>query len=121
MVDCFNRLRHDTVICGDNQNREVGNLRAAGTHSGERLVARGIQEGDESFTIFAWNTNLVGTNVLGDAAVLTGNNVRVPDGIEQPCLSVVNVAHDSDNRGPWLQILRIFKLFSAEVDVKGLK
>ena len=59
--------------------------------------------------------------MLGDATVLTCNDIRVADGVKQARLTVVDVAHDSDDRGPWLQILRIFKLFSAEVDVKGLK
>ena len=42
MVNCFYGLRHDTVICGNDQNRDIGRLRAAHTHGGKCFVARRI-------------------------------------------------------------------------------
>ncbi len=44
--DRFFRLRHDAVIGRDDQNDDVGHLRAAGAHRGERGVAGRVEEGD---------------------------------------------------------------------------
>ena len=46
MVDRLARLRHDPVIRGYDDHGDVGDLCAAGTHGGERFVARGVEEGD---------------------------------------------------------------------------
>ena len=42
--------------------------------------------------------DLVGADVLGDAARLTGDDVGVADLVEQRRLAVVDVAHDRDDR-----------------------
>ncbi len=42
--------------------------------------------------------HLVGTDVLGDAAGFLVHHVGVPDGVQQPGLSVVDVTHDGDHR-----------------------
>jgi hypothetical protein len=46
VIDGFDRLRHDAVIGRHHQHDDVGDLGAAGTHRGERGVARRIDEGD---------------------------------------------------------------------------
>ncbi len=46
VVDRLDRLRHDTVVGRDHEDRDVGDLRAARTHGGERLVTRRVDEGD---------------------------------------------------------------------------
>ena len=38
VVDRFDRLRHHTVVGGNNEDRNVGGPRAAGAHRRERLV-----------------------------------------------------------------------------------
>ena len=48
VVDGLHRLRHDAVVGGDHQDRDVGGLRTTGTHGGERLVTRGVDEGDRA-------------------------------------------------------------------------
>ena len=48
VVDGLDGLGHDAVIGSDDQDRNVGHVRAAGTHRGERLMARGVQEGDDA-------------------------------------------------------------------------
>ena len=48
VVDGLDRLGHDAVIGGDDQNCNIGHVGTAGAHGGECLVARGIQEGDEA-------------------------------------------------------------------------
>ena len=42
--------------------------------------------------------DLIGADVLGDAAGLAGDHVGLADGVEQRGLAVVDVAHDGDDR-----------------------
>ena len=54
MADGFFGLRHDAVVGRDDQHGDVGDIRAAGPHFGERFVARRIDERDlaaRSFSI----------------------------------------------------------------------
>ena len=51
VVQRLDRLRHHTVVRRDHQDRDVGGLRTTGTHGGERLVTRGVDEGDRAFLI----------------------------------------------------------------------
>ena len=46
VVQRLDRLRHDTVVGRDHQDHDVGDLGTTGTHGGERLVTRGVDEGD---------------------------------------------------------------------------
>ena len=66
VVDRLVGLRHDAVVGGDHDHGDVGDLGAAGAHGGERLVARGVEEGDRLVVV----VDLVGADVLGDAAGL---------------------------------------------------
>src|SRR3984893_1217291 len=59
----LDRLRHDAVVGGDDQHGDIGDLRAASAHGGERLVARRVQEDDAP----AFLLDDVGTHALGDA------------------------------------------------------
>ena len=94
MVDSLDGLRHYTVICCYNQNCNVGYLCAAGTHSGESLMARGIQE----YNLLALVVYLISTDVLGNTAGLAGSNVGFTDSIQQGGFTMVNVAHNGNNR-----------------------
>ena len=44
VIDGFDRLRHHAVVRRHHQNDDVRDLGAAGTHAGERFVARRINE-----------------------------------------------------------------------------
>ena len=94
MVDRLDGLGHDAVIGRDDQNRDIGHVRAAGTHRGEGLVARGVQEGDDAVIAL----DLVGADGLGDTAGLTLGDIGLADGVQDGGFTVVNVAHDDDNR-----------------------
>ena len=59
--------------------------------------------------------------MLGNATVLRVDNVGVTDCVEQLGLTVVDVAHDRDDRGTRLHVLCIVQLFGFEVDVEGLE
>ncbi len=99
MVQRLHGLRHDAVVRGHHQHGQVGDLGTTGTHGGERLVARGVDEGHRTFAALVLVHDLVRTDVLGDAAVLALDHVGLADGIEQTGLTVVDVAHDGHHRG----------------------
>ncbi len=94
MVDRLNGLRHDTVVRRYNKDRNIRDLRTARTHGGERLVTRGVEEGDR----LAVDLHTVGADVLGDAACLACGDVGVTDGVQNGGLAVVNVTHNDHDR-----------------------
>ena len=58
--------------------------------------------------------------MLGDAAGLPGDHVRVADRVEQLGLAVVDVTHDGDDRRARDQVVLV-ALVLAELDVEGLE
>ena len=92
--DRLARLRHHAVVGGDDEDRDVRDLRAAGAHGGERLVAGRVEEGDPATV----SDGLVGADVLGDPAGLGLDDRRLADRVEQGRLAVVDVAHDRHDR-----------------------
>ena len=103
-------LRHHAVVGRHDEHGDVGDLRAAGAHRGERLVARGVDERDVAVA----HVRLVRADVLGDAAELAGDDVGLADRVEQLRLAVVDVAHDGDDRRPRHQ-LRLVDLLLDQV------
>ena len=100
VVDGFEGLGHDAVVCCDDDDDDVGDLGSAGTHAGEGLVARGVEEDDlatEGGRVGLGDFDLVGADVLGDAAGFAAGDVGGADGVEQRGLAVVDVAHDRDD------------------------
>ena len=94
VVDRLLGLRLDAVIGGNHDHRQVGDLGAARAHRRERLMARRVEERDAVVAV----VHLVGADVLGDPAGLTGRDLGLPDRVEQRGLAVVDVAHDRDDR-----------------------
>ena len=94
MVDRLDRLRHHAVVGGDDQHDDVGRLGAAGAHLRERGVAGRVDERER----VAVAVDLVGADVLGDAAGLAGDDVGGADLVEHRRLAVVDVAHHGDHR-----------------------
>ena len=95
------RLRHDAVVGRDDEHRDVGDLRAARAHGGERLVARRVEERDAP----AVDLGLVRADVLRDPARLGLDDGRLANRVEERRLPVVDVAHDRDDRRPRREIL----------------
>ena len=93
VIDRLDGLRHDAVVGGDHQNDDVGDAGAARAHGGEGGVAGRVDEGD----LLAVVVDLIGADVLGDAAGFAGHDIGMADGVEQRGLAVVDVAHDGDH------------------------
>ena len=108
VVDRLDGLRHHAVIGGDDQDHDVGDLGAAGAHRGERGVARRIDEGD---LLAAFGRgDLIGADMLGDAAGFAGHHVGMAERVEQRGLAVIDVAHDGDDGRTRLDVGGIFHL-----------
>ena len=73
VVERLDRLRHHAVVGRDHQHHDVGGRRTTGTHGGERLVTRGVDEGDRPVLALVLDVHLVGADVLGDAAGLAAD------------------------------------------------
>ena len=106
VADRLERLGHDAVVRRDDDDRDVGHLRAAGTHRRERLVARRVEE-DDALAVVG---DLARADVLGDAAALAGRDLGRPDRVEEARLAVVDVAHHGDDRGARLKVSRVVLL-----------
>src|SRR5918994_211087 len=102
VVDRLARLRLHAVVGRHHDDRDVGDLRAAGAHRRERLMARRVEEGDD---LVVGRVDLVGADVLRDAAGLAGGHLGLADGVEQRRLAVVDVAHDGHDGGARLEVL----------------
>src|SRR6266480_921338 len=120
VVERLGGLRLDAVVRRHHQDHQVGGLGATGTHGGEGLMAGGVDEGDLAVRPVHLGRDLVGADVLGDAARLPGHHVGVPDGVEQLGLAVVDMAHDRHHRRARLQV-GVLALVLAELDVEGLQ
>ena len=116
VADGLQRLGHHAVVRRHDDHRDVGDLRPAGTHRGERLVTRGVQEDD---ALAVLRGDLGRADVLGDAAPLAGRHGGRPDRVEEARLAVVDVSHDGHDRGPRDQVLVVRVLF-PELDLLGL-
>jgi hypothetical protein len=106
-------LGHHAVVGGDHQDGDVGHLGTTGTHGGERLVTRGVDEGDPPVVL----GDLVRTDVLGDAARLARDHVGQTDRVEQQGLAVVDVAHDGDDRRARLEGARVLRGLDPELEL----
>ena len=96
VVDSLLGLRHDTVVGGNHQDHDVGHLGAAGPHGREGLVARRVQERHAPLA----EIDVVGADVLRDAAGLPFDHLGRTDVIQQARLAVVDVAQESHHRSP---------------------
>ena len=82
-------------------------------------MTRGVDEGDRTLLIVQVDAHLVGTNGLGDASGLAGDDVSGADRVQQLGLTVVDVPHDRDHRGPRHEGGVV--LVRLEVDVERLQ
>ncbi len=98
VIHRFNRLRHDTVVRRDHENRDIRDLCAARAHLGERFVSGRIDERHLAVAVF----DRVRADALRDAAGFSSGDFGGADRVQQRGLAVVDVAqhgHDGRTRG----------------------
>src|SRR4051794_24069016 len=120
VVERLDRLRHDAVVGRHDQDDDVGDLRATGTHRGERLVTGGVDEGDRPLVVLQLGHDLVRADVLGDPTGLLRHHVAVPQRVEELRLPVVDVTHDGHHRRTGRPVLLV-ALLVTEGEVEGLE
>ena len=76
VIDRLDRLRHDAVVGRNHQHDDVRHLGAAGAHRREGFVAGRIDERD---LVAVGRRDLIGADVLRDAAGFAGHDVRRAD------------------------------------------
>src|SRR6185436_10701534 len=103
---------HDAVVGGDDEDDDVRHLRAARAHHREGLVAWRVEEHDLPAPLL----DVIGADVLRDAAGLVRRDVRLADRIEQRRLAVIDVAHDGDDRTAGHGALRLGPLHRLHLD-----
>ncbi|OAV74836.1 hypothetical protein Barb7_01611 [Bacteroidales bacterium Barb7] len=94
VVDGFHRLRHHAVVCGNDDDGDVGYFRTTGAHGCKGFMSRRIKEGDVASV---GQCHVVRTDMLCDAAGFTGYHVGFADVVKQRRFTVVNVSHDGYN------------------------
>ena len=99
---------HDSVVGSNDDDCDIGNLSTTGTHGGEGLVTRCVEE---CYAASVLKLHVVSTDVLGDASCLTGDDVGLAYVVEQRCLTVVNVSHDGHDRSARHEIVLVVSLF----------
>ncbi len=120
MVQRLDGLRLDSVIRGDDQDRDVGHLGTTRTHGRECLVTRCVDDRQRAVAVRGVRHGLVRADVLGDAPGFGADHVGLADRVEQFGLTVIDVTHHGHHRRPRLEIAGLALVFS-EFEVEGLQ
>ena len=80
VADGFLGLGHDRIVGRNHNNGNVGNLSTTGSHGREGLVTGSIQKGDVLIVV---EFHAVGTDVLGNSARFSGNDVGLADVVQK--------------------------------------
>ncbi len=91
MVDGLNRLRHQAVVSSHHEHNDIGDVRAAGSHSGKSGMARRVEESN-SLPIAS---DTVCADVLRDATCFACRYPGLANRIEKRGFAVIDVAHES--------------------------
>ncbi|MCH8948906.1 MAG: hypothetical protein IIB87_00830 [Chloroflexi bacterium] len=94
MANRFLGLRHHSVIGRHHQHGDVGHIGAACPHFGECFVAGRIDKRNTAAFFF----DLVGADVLCNAAAFAAHHVDADDAIKQGGLAVIDVTEKRHHR-----------------------
>ncbi len=111
MRQCLLGLRHDAVIRRNDQDDDVRHMGTSCAHGGEGGMTGSVDKSDRLAVV----KDTVGSDVLGDAARFTRDDLRLAQGIEQGGLPMVNMSHERDDRGAEFELL-LLHLFN---DLRG--
>ena len=107
MVYGFDSLRHDTVIGSNNQDDQIRNFGAAGTHFSKSFMSRGIQKDNLAFI----SGNMIGADVLRDSSGFIFCNFGFSYHIKKRCFPVIHMPHNCDHRGPLDELFRVIRFY----------
>ena len=79
MINGLNRLRHNGIIGSNNQNHNIGNLRAARSHRGKGCVTGRVEKTQHSAPC---GLDLIGTYMLRDAPSFASDDLGVSNRIQ---------------------------------------
>ena len=108
-LDALLGLRHNAVVRRHDEDGDVGDLGTAGAHRAERGMARGVEERD----LLARKLDLIGRDLLGDAARFARGDVLLANPVHERRLAVVDVTEERNDRRARLQRLR--RIFRNQV------
>ena len=116
VLDRLDRLRHHAIVRRHHEDDDVCSVGAAGAHRREGRVARRVEKGD---LLAGFQLNLIGADVLGDAASFAGHDVGLAQRIKQRGLAVVDVTHHGhDWRARIEVIVMVVMAFKANLDIR---
>ncbi len=95
MVDGLYCLRHHIVVGSYYDDCKVSNLGTSGTHGGECLMARSVEE---CYAAPVRQFHVICAYMLRYATCLAGNNIGFSDIVEKRGLAMVDMSHDCHNR-----------------------
>ena len=108
VIDSLYGLRHYAVIGCNYEDCDIGRIGAAHTHCRERLMSRSIQKRN----FLSVHFNHISADMLRNSAGFPVNHICVADSIQQRSFSVIDVAHNTDDRRTFYhQAFVLFLLF----------
>ena len=100
VVDGLSRLWHHSVVRSYNEDGDVRGLGASGSHRGESLMPRCIEEYD-LFSLVSYNG---GSNVLSYSPRFPCCDIGLSDEVKEGGLAVVDMSHNGYYRRAWLHV-----------------
>ena len=110
VVQGFHRLGHHAFTGRDDQDDNIGHVRAASTHRTESGMAWRVEERqllEVGGALGVRHLDGVRANMLGDTPGLPRRDIRFPDHVQKSRLPMIDMAHDGDHRRPGLQVLEL--------------
>ena len=104
VIDGLDRLRHEPVVRGHDQDNNVRHRGSARAHGRKSGVARRIEESDGLPFVF----HPVGADVLGNPAGFARRHPRLADRIHERRFAVIDVSHKRNDGRAELELLFLF-------------
>ena len=106
VVNCFNCLRHYSIISSNNKHNHVSYLCSTSTHSSECCMAWSVEENKVPVVRF----NIICSNMLCNISRFGIYHIGITNRIKKRCFTMIYMPHNSNNRGTRCQIVRIIFL-----------
>jgi len=107
MVNRLNRLRHDTIVRGNDKDNNIRHKGASCPHSGKSLMAGGINKNN----LFTVDIYLISTDMLCYSSGLPVSHIRIAYRIKKERFPMIDMSHYGNNRRSWFQVFFAALLF----------